>query len=469
MSVVTRFAPSPTGFLHIGSARTALFNFLYARHHGGKFLLRIEDTDRQRSTKEAIDAILYGMKWLELDWDGEVIFQFTRASRHADVAHQMMADGKAYACTCTAEMVEEMRTKARAAGLPPRYDGRCRNREGIPDTPYVVRLKAPQDGRTTVEDLVQGEVTVENTQLDDLILLRSDGTPTYMLSVVVDDHDMGVTQIIRGDDHLTNTFRQAQIYAAAGWQMPQTGHIPLIHGADGAKLSKRHGALGVDAYEAMGLLPHALCNYLTRLGWSHGDDEIFSRDQAISWFDLEHVGRSPARFDMTKLDNLNAHYLREADPKDLLHKITPDLEKMIKSALTPVQQTRLLKGLPGLTQRSKTLVDLAENALFYVHALPLAFEPKAQALLTDDAKQVLALCRDALIHENIEWQASALETIVRGLAENHQKNLGMLAQPLRAALTGRAVSPGLFEVMEVLGKDETLARLESVIKLQMAS
>lgn len=468
MSVVTRFAPSPTGFLHIGSARTALFNFLYARRHGGKFLLRIEDTDRQRSTKEAIDAILYGMKWLELDWDGEVIFQFARASRHADVAHQMMADGKAYACTCTAEMVEEMRTKARAAGLPPRYDGRCRNREGIPDAPYVVRLKAPQDGRTTVEDLVQGEVTVENTQLDDLILLRSDGTPTYMLSVVVDDHDMGVTQIIRGDDHLTNTFRQAQIYAAAGWQMPQTGHIPLIHGADGAKLSKRHGALGVDAYEGMGLLPHALCNYLTRLGWSHGDDEIFSRDQAISWFDLEHVGRSPARFDMTKLENLNAHYLREADPKDLLKKITPDLEKMIKSALTPVQEARLIKGLPGLTQRSKTLLDLAENALFYVHALPLAFEPKAKALLTDDAKQLITFCRDALTHENIEWHAAALETIVRGLAENHQKTLGMLAQPLRAALTGRAVSPGLFEVMEVLGKDETLARLESVIKLEEA-
>jgi glutamyl-tRNA synthetase len=463
MSVVTRFAPSPTGFLHIGSARTALFNWLYARHFGGTFLLRIEDTDRARSTQEAIDAILAGMKWLGLDWDGPVVFQSKNAPRHAEVARLLLQEGTAYPCTCSAQELEDMRARARAAGLPPRYDGRCRDRTQIPDVPYVVRLKAPQEGSTTVQDLVQGDVTVENTQLDDLVLLRSDATPTYMLSVVVDDHDMGVTRIIRGDDHLTNTFRQVQIYKAMGWQMPQVAHIPLIHGADGAKLSKRHGALGVEAYEAMGLLPEALCNYLTRLGWSHGNDEIFSREQAVSWFDVDHIGRSPSRFDMAKLENMNAHYMRESTNENLLTLMTPDLEKILHAPLKDAQKTCLLKGLDGLKQRARTLTDLAQNALFYVHPLPLPFEPKALALLTPQAKTLLGACANDLSRLD-DWQAGVLETAVRAFVESQGQTLGAVAQPLRAALTGRGVSPSLFEVMAHLGKDETLARLENVLK-----
>lgn len=462
MSVVTRFAPSPTGFLHIGSARTALFNYLYARHFGGTFLLRIEDTDRARSTQEAIDAILDGMKWLGLDWDGEPIFQFARAARHADVAHTLMKEGKAYACSCTPEELDEMRVQAKAAGLPPKYDGRCRRNGAAPGKPYVVRLKAPETGRTTIQDHVQGEVSVDNAQLDDLVLLRSDGTPTYMLSVVVDDHDMDVTHIIRGDDHLTNTFRQAQIYLGMGWSLPDVAHIPLIHGPDGAKLSKRHGALGVDGYRDMGLVPEALCNYLTRLGWSHGDDEIFSRDQAISWFDLTSVGRSPARFDMVKLTHLNAHYLREMEDARLVEMITPDLEKMRKAPLSESDKIRLLKGMQGLKERARTLIDLAESALFYVHPLPLAFEPKARELLAGEALSHLRLMT-AELHNATLWDAPTLEGLVRALAESTHHKLGTFAQPLRAALTGRTVSPSLFEVMEILGKDETLARLENVI------
>ena len=462
MSVVTRFAPSPTGFLHIGSARTALFNYLYARHFGGTFLLRIEDTDRARSTQEAIDAILDGMKWLGLEWDGEPIFQFARAARHAEVAKALMDSGKAYPCSCTPEELDEMRAKAKAAGLPPKYDGRCRVNGAAPGKPFVVRLKAPQEGRTTIQDHVQGEVGVDNAQLDDLVLLRSDGTPTYMLSVVVDDHDMNVTHIIRGDDHLTNTFRQAQIYAGMGWALPDVAHIPLIHGPDGAKMSKRHGALGVDAYRDMGLLPEALCNYLSRLGWSHGDDEIFSRAQAISWFDLTSVGRAPARFDMAKLEHLNAHYLRGLENARLVDMITPDLEKILGSALTDLHKARLERGMQGLKERARTLTDLAQSALFYVHPVPLLFEPKARDLLSGEAMSHLRLVVAAL-HEVTTWDEATLEALVRALAESTHHKLGTFAQPLRAALTGRAVSPSLFEVMEILGKDETLERLENVI------
>ena len=467
MSVVTRFAPAPTGFLHIGGARTALFNWLYARHFGGKFLLRIEDTDRERSTQGAIDAILTSLKWLELDWDGEVVFQFSRASRHLDVAQEMLNQGKAYHCYCSPQEVEEMREKARAAGLPPRYDGRCRHLDSShapQDRKPVVRFKMPQGEGVTLGDLVQGDVTVENKQLDDLIIGRADGTPTYMLSVVVDDHDMGVTHIIRGDDHLTNAFRQIQMYKALGWNLPHMAHIPLIHGSDGAKLSKRHGALGVDAYQDMGLLPESLCNYLARLGWSHGDDEIFSRKQAIDWFGLDHVGRSPARFDMMKLENLNAHYIREADDARLLELIQGDMTKCLGKPVDENGNERLLKGMPGLKQRAKTLGELADNALFYVHSLPLVMEPKAAHLLNE---QTLSLLKKIIpLLKSLEtWTAQSIEESLREYGDAYDIKLGNMAQPLRAALTGRTISPGIFEVMEVFGQVETMIRLKNVIKL----
>lgn len=343
--VVVRFAPSPTGFLHIGGARTALFNWLFARRHGGRFLLRIEDTDRARSTPEAIAAILDGMGWLGLDWDGDETYQFARASRHAEVAFQLLEQGNAYKCFATPEELAELREQQRAARLPLRYDGRWRNRdprEAAEDAPFVIRLKAPTEGETVIEDRVQGRVTVQNSELDDMILLRSDGTPTYMLAVVVDDHDMGVTHVIRGDDHLNNAFRQLALIRAMGWLEPVYAHIPLIHGADGAKLSKRHGALGVDAYrDELGMLPEAVNNYLLRLGWGHGDDEIISREQAIQWFDLDHVGRSPARFDLKKLENVNGHYIREADDGRLADMIAPRVEREMGVALDGEQRTLL--------------------------------------------------------------------------------------------------------------------------------
>jgi glutamyl-tRNA synthetase len=461
MSVVTRFAPSPTGFLHIGGARTALFNWLFSRHHGGKFLLRIEDTDRARSTEEAVAAILDGLSWLGLRWDDEVVYQFSRLERHAAVASELLAQGRAYQCFATPDELETMREAARAAGRPVRYDGRWRDRdprEAPSGAPYVIRLRAPTEGVTTVDDLVQGEVTVENAQLDDMVLLRSDGTPTYMHSVVVDDHDMAITHVIRGDDHLTNAFRQQQLYQACGWTPPRFAHIPLIHGPDGAKLSKRHGALGVDAYRDLGYLPEALRNYLVRLGWAHGDDEIIPTEQAIAWFDLDAVGRSPARFDFAKLQNLNGHYLRQRADADLVALIAPRLEAGLARPLTALETTRLERAMPGLKGRAKTLVELAETAKFYVLGRPLPLDTKAAALLTAGGRATLGRLRPALAAV-AEWRAASLESAVRAFADAHHLKLGEVAQPLRAALTGTLVSPPVFEVMEALGRDEALARI----------
>ncbi|QGM99798.1 glutamate--tRNA ligase [Methylocystis parvus] len=464
--VVTRFAPSPTGFLHIGGARTALFNWLYARRHGGRMMLRIEDTDRERSTQEAIDAILDGMKWLGLDWDGDVIYQFSRAGRHAEVAHELLARGSAYRCYATPQELEEMREKARAEKRPPRYDGRWRDRdpsEAPAGAPYVVRIKAPEAGETVIEDAVQGRVVFPNKDLDDFILLRSDGTPTYMLAVVVDDHDMGVTQIIRGDDHLTNAARQKHIYEAMDWEAPAFAHIPLIHGPDGAKLSKRHGALGVDAYRAMGYLPSALRNYLVRLGWSQGDKEFFSLPEMIEAFDLAQVHRSPARFDFVKLENMNGHYLRDT-PDDELFQILidtlPFLEggKAALDALDDKKRAQLRAALPGLKARAKTLNELVDGAGFLFAQRPLPIDEKAQKLLSAEAKARLAALGPKLAMAT-EWTAASTEAVVRDLSVELGVKLGDLAQPLRAALTGRSTSPGIFDVLEILGREESLGRI----------
>jgi glutamyl-tRNA synthetase len=465
MTVVTRFAPSPTGFLHIGGARTALFNWLFARHHGGKFLLRIEDTDRERSTEAAVAAIIDGLRWLGLDWNGDIVYQFARAQRHAEVARRLLAEGKAYYCYATPTELAEMREAQKAAGKPVRYDARWRDRdpaEAPAGVAPVIRLRAPQTGETTVVDLVQGEVKVANEQLDDMVLLRGDGTPTYMLSVVVDDHDMGITHVIRGDDHLTNTFRQLQLYHAMGWEAPRFAHIPLIHGPDGAKLSKRHGALGVDAYRDMGYLPEALRNYLLRLGWGHGDDEIISTEQAVQWFDLDGVGRSAARFDFAKLDNLNGHYLRAADDDRLVGLVRPLIEARLGAPIDADRLERLRRGMTGLKQRAKTLNDLADSTLFYVAPRPLHPDAKASAVLTPEARQRLGRLADHL-RQVPEWSAAGLETAVRSMAEADGVKLGQLAQPLRAALTGSTTSPPIFEVMEVLGPTETLGRLADAL------
>lgn len=463
MKVVTRFAPSPTGYLHIGGARTALFNWLFSRHHGGRYLLRIEDTDRARSTKEAIDAILDGLAWLGLDWDGEPTFQFARAQRHAEVARQMLAEGRAYHCYSSPEELEAMRQKARAEGRPIRYDGTWRDRdpaEAPPGVKPVIRLKAPLEGETVVEDLVQGTVTVQNAQLDDMVLLRGDGTPTYMLAVVVDDHDMDVTHVIRGDDHLNNTFRQIQVYRAMGWEVPQFAHIPLIHGADGAKLSKRHGALGVDAYRDMGFLPEALRNYLLRLGWGHGDDEIIPTDKAIEWFDLANVGRSASRFDMDKLTNLNAHYLRQMPDAALFDLVRPRLEAALGAPVDAEMAARVVAGMDGVKQRSRTLVELADNLRFYAVRGPVALDAKAAALLTAENKAVLAALAPVL-EALSDWSEAAIEAAVKAFAEARSIKLGSVAQPLRAALTGGTVSPGIFEVLAVLGREDSLSRIKA--------
>ncbi|MDP3409612.1 glutamate--tRNA ligase [Bosea sp. (in: a-proteobacteria)] len=465
-AVVTRFAPSPTGFLHIGGARTALFNWLYARRHGGKMLLRIEDTDRERSTEPAIAAILDGLAWLGLDWDGETVYQFARAERHREVAHQMLESGHAYRCYATPAELDEMREQAKAAGKPMKYDGRWRDRdpatapEGVKP---VIRLRAQQTGETVVEDQVQGRVVWQNENLDDLVLLRSDGNPTYMLAVVVDDHDMGVTHVIRGDDHLTNAARQTQIYQAMGWTVPSMSHIPLIHGPDGAKLSKRHGALGVEAYRAMGYLPVALRNYLLRLGWSHGDQEIFSTDEMIALFDLASIGRSPSRFDYAKLESLNGLYMRQSDDSDLLAALKVILPEIgpargVPATLSPELEARFLAAMPGLKERAKTLVELLDSAYYLYAARPLQLDAKAAALLDEAGKQRLPGLADKLSAVN-DWSVEALEAAVRAFAEENGLKLGQAAQPLRAALTGRAMSPGLFDVMAVLGREETLARL----------
>jgi glutamyl-tRNA synthetase len=466
MSVVTRFAPSPTGFLHIGGARTALFNWLYARGRGGKMLLRIEDTDRERSTQAAIDAILDGLKWLGIDWDGDVVYQFSRAARHREVAESLLAAGRAYYCYASQDELAQMREAARREGRAKLYDGRWRDRdpsEAPPDVKPTIRLKAPLTGETVIEDQVQGRVVWQNENLDDLVLLRSDGTPTYMLAVVVDDHDMGVTHVIRGDDHLTNAARQKQIYDALGWDVPVMSHIPLIHGPDGSKLSKRHGALGVDAYRAMGYLPVALRNYLVRLGWSHGDQEIFSTEEMIAAFDLPQIGRSPARFDFAKLESLNGHYIRQSPDQDLLtavEKLLPYIGDGAELAgkLTPAVKSQLLAAMASLKERAKTLLEIIEGAGFLLADRPLALDDKAKALLTPDARELLAGAAAALA--GVEpWTGEGTEQAVRTFAEQRGAKLGAVAQPLRAALTGRTTSPGIFEVLVVLGKDESLARL----------
>ncbi len=459
--VVTRFAPSPTGFLHIGGVRTALFNWLYARHGGGTFLLRIEDTDRKRSTPEAIDAILDGLSWLGLHWDGEPVFQYDRRERHAEVARALLDAGHAYYCYCTPEELSEMRERAKAEGRPVRYDGTWRDRPAseAPDgINPVIRFRAPTEGVTVVEDMVQGSVATDNSVLDDLIMLRADGTPTYTLSVVVDDHDMGVTHVIRGDDHLNNAARQTQLFHALGWNLPAYAHIPLIHGADGAKLSKRHGALGVEAYREMGILPEALLNYLCRLGWSHGDDEVFTLDQAIDWFDISDVNRGAARFDLDRLSHLNGLYLSASDDGALADRVIPAIEREIGAQLPEHVRQRIRAGIPAAKTRAKTLGDLADSLLFYARPRPLAPNTKAVKLLAGPALGHLAeLC--AALGDVAEWNEQGLEDAVRTFAAHKQLKLGAIAQPLRAALTGSNVSPGIFEVAAILGREETLGRI----------
>lgn len=464
--IVVRFAPSPTGFLHIGGARTALFNWLYAKAKGGTFLLRIEDTDRERYHVEAVQAIIDGLKWLELDWDGEPVSQFERAGRHKAVAEELLAKGNAYRCYLTAAELDEMRKAAEAEKRPLTIRSPWRDadpQDAPEDAPYVIRLRAPREGETVVEDRVQGRVTFPNKDLDDLIILRSDGTPTYNLAVVIDDHDMGVTHVIRGVDHLTNAARQTQIYEAMGWEVPVFGHVPLIHGPDGAKLSKRHGALGIEAYRAMGYLPAALRNYLVRLGWSHGNDEIMSTEQLTEWFDLDGIGRSPARFDFAKLEDLNGHYIRHTSDEELLRRLAdvlPEVEgaEAIKAKLEAGAWDQLRRAMPGLKERAKTLKDILEGASFLFAVRPLALDEKAAKLLDADARAGLASLLPRL-KALPDWQAGAVEAEVRRYAEETSAKLGKIAQPLRAALTGRSVSPPVFDVMEVLGREEALARL----------
>ncbi len=463
--VVTRFAPSPTGFLHIGGARTALFNWLYAKHTGGKMLLRIEDTDRARSTQEAVDAIQDGLNWLGLNWDGSPISQFERAERHREVALELVQMGKAYRCYATPEELARMRDEARAAGKSPQYDGRWRDKdpEDAPEgADFVIRIKSPQDGETVVRDAVQGDVRFPNADLDDFIILRSDGSPTYMHAVVVDDHDMGVTDIIRGDDHLTNAARQQIIYDAMGWPIPKMAHIPLIHGPDGAKLSKRHGALGAETYRAMGFLPAALRNYLARLGWSHGDDEIMSTDDMIKWFEVQDINKGASRFDIQKLEALNGHYIRTSDDDVLIETLFATLPYIeggneIEQALTKHKQ-RLVAAIPALKERAKTLVQLSEMTYFLRADAPLEFDEKAGAQLTDENRQMLGEIHTALAKIE-DWNEENLAQTIRDFAAKKDLKLGKVAQPIRATLTGRAASPGAFDVLRILGRDESLARI----------
>jgi len=471
-SVVTRFAPSPTGFLHIGGARTALFNWLYAKHCCGKMLLRIEDTDRERSTDTAIAAIIDGLKWLELDWDGAPFHQFAGAARHREVAEQLLAAGKAYRAYETPEELNEMRAKARAEGRFPRYDGAWRDRdpsEAPAGAASVVRIKSPLEGETVIEDRVQGWVAFPNSDLDDFIILRSDDTPTYMLAVVVDDHDMGVTHIIRGDDHLTNAGRQRVLFDALGWPLPAMAHIPLIHGPDGAKLSKRHGALGVDAYRAMGYLPEAIRNYLVRLGWSHGDDEIMSTEQMTAWFDIDDVNRGATRFDFAKLESVNAHYLRAKDTDALFDLLMAELPHLpggdaFALSLDETRKQQFKQALPLLKERAKTLNDLLDGAHFIVAERPIVLDEAAAKLLDSDAMMILVRLYP-LLAEIKPWSAETTENAVKSFAEAEGLKLGKIAQPLRAALTGRAKSPGIFEVLGILGREECLARIGDQIRV----
>ncbi|GAB4259341.1 MAG: glutamate--tRNA ligase [Pararhodobacter sp.] len=457
--VVTRFAPSPTGFLHIGGARTALFNWLYARGRGGRFLLRIEDTDRARSTPEATAAILSGLTWLGLDWDGEAISQFERADRHVEVAHQMLASGHAYKCFATQEEIEAFREAARAEGRSTLFQSPWRDADPAshPDAPYVVRLKAPRDGETVIEDAVQGRVVFRNDQLDDMVCLRSDGTPTYMLAVVVDDHDMGITHVIRGDDHLNNAARQTQVYQAMGWDVPVFAHIPLIHGEDGKKLSKRHGALGVEDYQRMGYPAPAIRNYLARLGWSHGDDEFFTDDQAKAWFDLGGIGKAPARLDLKKLDHLTALHFSRMDDAAVLHELEAFLAATGMPALTSTQREGVLKAMPQLKDKARGFGQILERAHFVLTERPIRPDQKAAKFLDDVSRGIL---RELTPHlQNASWERERLETIVNEQATARGIGLGKIAQPMRAALAGRTVSPSVFDMMIVLGREETLARL----------
>ncbi len=464
--IVTRFAPSPTGFLHIGGARTALFNWLYAKRFGGTFQLRIEDTDRERSTEAAVTAIIDGLNWLGLKWDGEAISQFQRAARHREVAQMMLASGNAYRCYASTEELEAMRAKARAEGKPMRYDGRWRDRDPS-EAPLgvapVIRLRAKQEGETIVDDKVQGKVTFANSELDDLVLLRSDGNPTYMLAVVVDDHDMGVTHVIRGDDHLTNAARQMQIYRALGWDVPVMAHIPLIHGPDGAKLSKRHGALGVDAYRGLGYLPSALRNYLVRLGWSQGDREFFSTDELIAAFDLSAIGRSPSRFDFAKLENINGHYMRAMPDIELFDALISSLPYLpggpeVAAKLDAPTRAKLAAAMPGLKERAKTLIELLDGAKFLFARRPLPMDAKAGEIIRNGGRDHLGALLPRLEALN-EWNSASTERVVREYAEEKGAKLGQIAQPLRAAMTGRSTSPGIFDVLAVLGREESLGRL----------
>jgi glutamyl-tRNA synthetase len=472
MSVVTRFAPSPTGFLHIGGARTALFNWLYARGRGGKMLLRIEDTDRERSTEAAIDAILDGLDWLGISWDGDVVYQFSRAARHREVAEALLASGHAYPCYASQDELVQMREAARREGRTKLYNGLWRDRnpgEAPPGVKPAIRLKAPVAGETVIEDQVQGRVVWQNENLDDLVLLRSDGTPTYMLAVVVDDHEMAVTHVIRGDDHLTNAARQKQIYDALGWTVPVMAHIPLIHGPDGAKLSKRHGALGVEAYRALGYLPSALRNYLVRLGWSHGDQEIFSIEEMIAAFDLPQIGRGPARFDFAKLESLDGHYIRQSDDSALLaaiDRLRPHIADGLELAkrMTPALRQQWLAVMPSLKERAKNLLDIIDGAKFLWTERPIPLDDKASAILTPDARALLGHIAGQLAAVE-PWTSEATEQAVRTFADHKGAKLGAVAQPLRAALTGRTTSPGIFEVLTVLGKNESLARLADQAQL----
>lgn len=457
--VVTRFAPSPTGYLHIGGARTALFNWLYARHTGGRFLLRIEDTDRARSTPEATEAIYAGLRWLGLEWDGEAVSQFSRLKRHAEIAREMLARGTAYRCYATPAEVDAFREAAKAEGRPPLFRSPWRDADpaSAPDAPFVVRLRAPREGETVVEDVVQGRVTWKNETLDDLILLRSDGVPTYMHAVVVDDHDMGITHVIRGDDHLTNAARQTLIYQAMGWKIPVFAHIPLIHGPDGAKLSKRHGALGVEAYRDMGFLPEGMRNYLARLGWSHGNDEFFTTEQAVAWFDLSHLGKAPARFDFSKLTHLSGQHIRAAEDETLLAEVEAFLASQGRPPVPQARRGALLRAMPGMKERAKTIPELLEMGRFVLTDRPVEPDEAAAKLLDARSRDMLGRLISRLQHAT--WEASGLEACVRDFAVEEGMGLGKVAQPMRAALTGRSVSPSVFDMMEILGREESLARL----------
>ena len=465
MSVVTRFAPSPTGFLHIGGVRTALFNWLFARHHGGKYLLRIEDTDKERSTQEAVEAILDGLAWMGLDHDEAPVFQSTRAARHREVVEQMLAQGKAYKCFATPEELTQMRETAKAEGRNPGYDGRWRDRdpaEAPAGEPYVVRVKTPTDGSTVIEDVVQGRVEVQNAEIDDFVLLRGDGSPTYMLAVCVDDHDMGVTHVIRGDDHLNNAFRQAQIYAAADWDLPAFGHIPLIHGADGAKLSKRHGAVGVEEYREQGYLVDSVFNALLRLGWSHGDDEIISREQAVEWFDLADVNRGASRLDTDKMLALNAHYLKEQDASTLLTLAGPFIKAEGWTDIDADGLARLALAMPAVADRAKTLADVGSMAKYYLQEPPIGIEEKAQKALSEEG---LAVLTDMLgvLGDVVDWTEEGIKSAMMEYAETKELKVGKVFQPLRAALTGAMASPGVTEVAFAFGKEKTLRHLQAVL------